>query len=121
VTDKPPTYASPEDALEAAENWTDKMLECRTYGHQWRPQAATYTKDRKAIATSQICRSCDAERHATLDARTGWVIATHIDYPDGYLLKGVGRITGDAKGALRLTTVTRVYGLRPLRSRKRAS
>lgn len=104
-------HATPEDALEAAQEWTDQILECRTYGHHWTPQGATWTKDRRAIATTQVC-PCEATRHVLLDGRTGWVITSHIDYPDGYLLKGVGRITGDAKGALRLTVVSRVYGLR---------
>lgn len=118
MTRKPPTYASPEDTLEAAQDWTDAFLECRTYGHPWKGQSASYTKDRTAIATTELCRSCESERHSLLDARTGWVMSSHIDYADGYLLKGLGRITGDAKGAVRLTMVTRVYGLRPLRARK---
>jgi hypothetical protein len=108
-------HATPEDALEVSGEWSNEWLECRTYGHTWKPQAATYTKDRKAIATTQLCPRCECERHALLDARTGWVISSRIDYPDGYLLKGVGRMTGDAKGALRLSLVTREFGLRPLR------
>lgn len=104
-------HASVEDAQEAAADWSDQILECRTYGHKWRPATAAYTKDRKAIATTQVCL-CMTERHSTLDARTGWVMAIHYEYPDGYVLKGLGRIDGDAKGALRLATVQRVYGVK---------
>jgi hypothetical protein len=115
-----PKYASMEDVQEVAQNWSDQFLECRTYGHHWRPQAATYTKDKRAISTVHVCR-CDTERRSMLDARTGWVLSVHYVYPDGYTTKGLGRITGDAKGALRLAGVHRVFGVRPPKTRKRVA
>lgn len=110
-------HATPEDVAAAIEGWGADVKECRAYGHQWVPSTATYSRDNRSIYTTQTCGrlSADGESHATrhaeLNARTGAVLNSHITYAEGYLVKGLGRVTGDAKGAIRLAVVAQSYGL----------
>lgn len=113
-------HATPDDIRDIVNDLTEQYLLCRTYGHAWKPQGAVYSKDRRTIHTTQIC-ACESDRYQDLDGRNGAVIKSHINYSEGYLIKGLGRVTGDAKGVIRLATVTRSYGLALRATRKRAS
>jgi hypothetical protein len=109
------TAGPDREAVEtAAEGWTDAVLACRTYGHQWRPLKAQHSPAYRYIRTEHVCRSCRAHRVQEMSER-GSVYATWYVYPDGYLLRGSGgRITGDARDGLRLAAVGRIFRMSEL-------
>jgi hypothetical protein len=109
----PPKYAEPKAVKEAAKDWNDAILECRTYGHNWQPLRATYNARLLFYAVVQICPRCGTQRNMEIGSR-GQVYASWYTYPEGYLLSGLGRITGDARDTLRMETITRTFSLTKL-------
>lgn len=89
-----------------AETLSESHLECRQFGHAWR--AYTVDKDGPRYRVTTICPRCEAKRVQTIDSRGMVVGHTNLRYPDGYLAHGIGRITGEAKGVVRLEGVHRV-------------
>lgn len=100
---------TPKEAERQARQWSDEFLQCRTYGHPWRPGTARWNGRYKFWATIEKCPRCTSERHREL-TRTGKVMSSNIDYADGYLSEpGGGRFTGEARDMLVLATVTRTF------------
>lgn len=94
--------AEREAVEKAATDWTDKVVSCRTYGHQWRP--LTVIHDRDGYVIMQRCSSCGNRRECQMDANgftNGWTYG----YQDGYLTKGLGRIGDNGRAALRLASL----------------
>lgn len=103
-------FASIEDVEAKASEWNTKQLNCRTYGHHWTPlRAHHYTRERY-IRVEHLCDSCHSERVTEMSER-GHVFASWINYAEGYLSQGIGRIVGDAKDLVRLTAVTRMFSV----------
>jgi hypothetical protein len=101
--------ASVSEAQELAAEWAPGVLECRAYGHQWRPSRVIYNKVDRFYAIYQTCPRCEkAERYQEMTT-TGRVVASYIHYEPGYLAVGVGPIVGEAKDAVRVAAVVRVY------------
>jgi hypothetical protein len=97
------TWASPADVERAASQWSDGQVNCRTYGHSWRPLTVTH---RPGVYTiQQRCGRCRTERHQEVNEQgfpiTGW----HMRYEEGYLLRNLGRVGADGRAVLRLTTL----------------
>jgi hypothetical protein len=103
-----PRFASPDDVEDEAAGWPNDFLECRLYGHVWRPNRATFNRTLRYYYVVQACSRCHSERHSELDQR-GRVTAVWMRYAEGYLTKKIGRIIGDAKDSLRLIGLGRVY------------
>lgn len=102
-------YAAPKDVRKMAQTWDQDQLECRLYGHDWKPQRANQDGKTLLIAVVQLCPRCDSERHQEISGRTGAVFAQWIDYGEGYLMQGMGRIGSDGRNVLRLEAVTQIY------------
>lgn len=83
----------------------DEFVQCRDWGHAWRSLNARRNDDGSYLVTLR-CQRCDCRRTRTISAR-GAVLATGYDYPDGYLLNGLGRLTGSDRDTLRLDSVRR--------------
>jgi hypothetical protein len=98
MTDDGPRYAEPDEVSRQAAAWSKAILECRLYGHHWRPQRAVYHDQYRFYYLVQACPRCHTERHTELN-------------PAGYLTKGIGRIVGDGRDALRLAAIERLYTL----------
>jgi hypothetical protein len=113
-----PRLASAQDVAELAQDWTDEILECRTYGHKWTPHRAQHVKQYRYFYVIQLCPRCLTTRHMEISEAGGEVFDTWYEYPDGYLTKGLGRITGDARGQLRLATVLRTFKIETVGVRK---
>lgn len=107
-------YASPTEVERQAARWSEAFLECRLYGHNWRPSSATFHNVYRYWRIVQQCPRCTSERVAELDSH-GAVTSQQIDYADGYLTDGIGRIVGDARDTLRLAAVQRLYTVRKTR------
>lgn len=82
----------------------ETSLQCRDFGHSWRPFEARYIPARRQYDERLRCARCDTIRIRLLDSR-GAQLASHYDYADGYLVKGLGRLTGEDRDALRLAGV----------------
>lgn len=89
--------------------WSSDQQFCRSFGHQWKPRTATMITGRLGILmnydVSQFCACCTAIRTALID-RDGWLIGGwKISYPEGYLIKGQGRLTRQDRADVRLYSV----------------
>jgi len=82
----------------------DASLQCRDFGHSWRPFDARWIPSRRQYDERLQCGRCKTLRVRLLDSRGGQ-LAAHYVYPDGYLVKGLGRLTGTDRDALRLAGV----------------
>jgi hypothetical protein len=87
-----------------ASTLSDPFLSCRRYGHPWKDY--TVERDGPRYKVTVICPSCESTRTQTLD-RNGMILNTVPHYSKGYLAHGIGRISGEAKGVLRLEGVRR--------------
>lgn len=82
-------------------------LQCRDFGHAWRPYTARWEESERAYESTLRCSRCKAKRVRLIDKR-GHQVGSDYDYPDGYLITGMGRLTGDDRAALRLESVLRI-------------
>lgn len=102
-------YANDDEARAFAETLPDSYLQCRDFGHLWRPFTARWQPDDSVWERRIRCVRCYTERVQTL-SRSGATISGHYVYPDGYLHATLGRLAGTARDALRLESVTRLAG-----------
>lgn len=112
-----PEYATPDEVRDKANDMTEEALQCRTIGHAWKPFTVSW--DRKSRSYDQIlrCGTCPTERHVVL-SEYGAVVSNSYRYPEGYLISGLGRIAGDARNVLRVTSVNRLLGNKAPRRRR---
>jgi hypothetical protein len=101
----------------AAAGWDDEVLKCRTDGHRWEDSRATRNDRYKYIRIVQVCPRCVSERITEMDFY-GEVFDRHIDYSEGYLLVGLGRISGQGRNVLRMTSVERLFDVQVVRGHK---
>lgn len=106
--------ADPAAVEEAAEQWSDEILKCRIDGHRWDDSRATKNDRYKFVRIVQVCPRCESER-VTEQSFHGEVYSRYIDYSEGYLLVGLGRITGEGRNMLRMTSVERLFQVQTLR------
>jgi hypothetical protein len=88
-------------AADAINGMTDSQLLCRDFGHSWRPYTAEWIPQRRHYVETLMCQRCRTARLRLLD-EYGSLLANRYQYEDGYLIHGVGRLTGDDRDALRL-------------------
>lgn len=89
-----------------AEGLPDNFLRCRELSHNWSPYTASINNRTRTIYRVLRCTRCKARKHQDLTPR-GHVVRTHIQYAEGFLHKGKGRIVGEARDVLRLASVMR--------------
>lgn len=92
-----------KDIDAALATMTPSALDCRDYGHTWKPFDA-WRVARGAVEQRLRCTSCGTVRRRLL-TRTGDIMASGYIYPDGYLIAGLGRLTGSDRGRVRLATL----------------
>ena len=79
----------------------DTHLLCRDFGHSWRPWDAQWVPQRRQYLEALLCSRCQTVRRRLLD-EYGAQLGQSYTYADGYLVHGVGRLTGDDRNSLRL-------------------
>lgn len=85
-----------------------EFLECRQYNHAW--TGYTVESGRKQYTVTLRCLRCKSFAREVL-AQDGSREGTRtIQYVEGYLAHGMGRMTGEARSALRLEGVHRHVG-----------
>lgn len=86
---------------------SDAHLQCRDFGHAWRPYQAEYVPQRRQYVERLQCPRCSTMRVRLLDSR-GAQLANHYAYPDGYQVKGIGRLSGSDRDAVRLASLAAI-------------
>lgn len=99
-------YADPHEVADFAADLSDRFLECRDTGHIWKRLSARWYPHLGEYRRVHRCRGCRSERTQRLSDK-GAVLSTTIDYTEGYLATGLGRIVGDGRDLLRLETMGR--------------
>ena len=84
----------------------EKFLHCRDLGHNWKPYTAGRYRDGGYQRTLR-CTRCRTRKVQELSSRCA-VMSTRYEHPDGYLLKGLGHITGDGRNVLRAEAIGRL-------------
>jgi hypothetical protein len=99
-------YADPAEVADLAAGMKQTHLECRTWNHIWRPNTAALATTQRWYDVTMRCVRCRSLRVQTWSL-SGTVVTSHYEYAEGYLNKGLGRIVGDGRDALRLEIVQR--------------
>lgn len=107
-----PNMSDADEVREWADTLPDKYLQCRDLGHNWRPYDVRRHRD-GGFERVHRCTSCRGRRYQHLTS-DGMILGSRLDYPDGYLHSGQGRITGNSRGALRLASMVRGADLNAL-------
>jgi hypothetical protein len=122
-------FAKPSDVEKFAVTLKEQYLQCRTYGHGFKPRTVSrHTAEGQparsmAIYFEQTLRcACGVQRKLLL-SRTGSIIASTHDYTDapGYLAKDMGRIVGEGRDVLRLESVDRLLSKSVQQAKKQAT
>lgn len=108
---KTPTFADPSDVRDFAVGLSPTHLQCRELGHNWRPYTAQWKPRDRCFDRVLRCTRCKTQRVQVLN-RFGAIVSSHYVYADGYQAKGLGRIVGDGRDALRLEELQRESGHR---------
>ena len=106
---KPPKVATATEVQTFAVGPNNNFLLCRDLGHNWRPWGAQWVPEDNLYNRTLRCTRCKTQRHQELSVR-GEVVRSWYDYADGYQHKGLGRIEGEGRNALRLESIVRLAG-----------
>lgn len=87
----------------------DQFLPCREISHQWVPLSASWDDEARIYLRSLRCRICHTRKHQRL-LPDGHIASSKMEYPDGYLVKGQGRMRTWQRDELRLRLVNRQIG-----------
>lgn len=101
-----PTSVTTEQA-DFAHTLPDDFLQCRDFGHTWRPYTVAWHSQDYEWERTLRCVRCLTQRVQVLSA-SGGNLRSHYVYPEGYVHAGLGRLDGSARDALRLESVVRM-------------
>lgn len=82
-------------------------LQCRDFGHSWRPYTASWNATERCYETQLRCARCKTMR-VRLIGQAGQLLRNNYDYTEGYLIKGMGRLDTADRDVIRLQSVLRV-------------
>ena len=115
-----PRYADEDYVREFAAALNDNYLNCRRYGHTWKPWRVQLIDSEVGRSYEAItrCPSCKSLATEVL-SMSGHQIRRHVKYSEGYLASNLGRIAGTGRDVLRLESVTRQFTAAEARAEKR--
>lgn len=106
-----PPQAAPQPAPDAHQELGSaikglrpEFIQCRDYLHAWRPFTCQWMPSFNVYEAREHCMRCGTIRVREMD-RHGHVLSKHYEYPDGYSLKGFGRLSVDDRDAIRLASI----------------
>lgn len=94
--------ASTEEVEALADEWSDKVVHCRIYGHSWKP--LTVVRILNGFTVKQRCPNCRNTRSQDMDVY-GSAGAWRYEYVEGYLTKDLGRIDNAGRNVLRIAAI----------------
>jgi hypothetical protein len=95
----------PPDRDTAIELMPAQFLQCRDFGHSWRPFKVT--QPGPYFEQTLRCARCKTQRTRLLSL-TGARVSSSYDYADGYQMKGYGPMTGGDRDHIRLASIMRL-------------
>lgn len=101
---QPEERARRNEVKEAIAGMGEVYRHCRDYGHVWRPVTAYRLARGKGWEETIQCTGCQTKRLRQLD-RDGDVVVNRYRYEEGYLIAGLGRLTGADRGTLRIASI----------------
>jgi hypothetical protein len=105
VTAAAPVVAPPASTVEEhVAAMAIEHIQCRDFGHSWRPFSARIVPAMHMIREELRCARCTTIRVRDLGMR-GQLLASSYDYVDGYTRQGMGRLTGTDRDLIRLASV----------------
>lgn len=90
------------DIDDAMDQMSDEAMVCRDISHSWRSHVVLRIKG--GYERQLRCSSCGTLRIETLNSKGG-LIDRYYEYAEGYRVKGLGRISGETKDAVRLVSL----------------
>lgn len=109
VTEPTPRYADTGEVSDWAKDLPERFLHCREMNHNWRPFDVGRHKDGGYERTLR-CVRCKTRKVQHLDTHGMLIGGARYEHPEGYLHKGMGRIVGEGRGALRIESILRIVG-----------
>jgi hypothetical protein len=103
-------HANHHTVSTALGDMSDSHLLCRDFGHAWRPYTAHWIPQRQQYQEGLRCTRCKTVR-LRLISDSGELLANRYVYADGYLVHGVGRLTGTDRDALRVAALQTVLAM----------
>lgn len=101
------TPVAPVSVHDAVQHMELSHIQCRDFGHSWRPFTARWLPSFNQYESQLICQRCNTVRTRFL-SRTGANLSTNYDYADGYTVKGLGRLSGEDRDVIRLQSIQAV-------------
>jgi len=109
TSDRPPGEASLDEVRELAEGMSDKFLQCRELTHNWLPFNVGRHRDGGYERTLR-CSRCRTRKIQHLDINGMLIGSPRYEHAEGYLVEGMGRITSEGRGMLRVVSIARSTG-----------
>ncbi len=81
----------------------DDYLLCRDLGHAWAPHDVKVSRKAGEIHRVLKCRNCPTERTQILST-SGFIVRSRYEYPEGYVLPGIGRLSSDDRAHIRVSS-----------------
>lgn len=106
---KPANHPAPEPAqlfdLDAAiSQLRPEYVQCRDFGHSWRPFTARWITSGNYYEQIFRCGRCETERFRYLGSR-GQILSSKYDYADGYQMIGAGYLSSGDRDHIRLASI----------------
>lgn len=103
-----PPGRSPDFDLDATiETMRLDYLQCRDFGHSWRPYTARWVAAERAYESTLRCSRCRTLRTRYI-GQNGQQMGAHYNYAEGYTIQGMGRLAGHERDLIRLRSVMSV-------------
>lgn len=94
----------PFDLGKAIESMGTEHLQCRDFGHTWRPFTAHAQPDKKRYEQVLRCARCKTERFRYIGLQ-GQLLNSKYDYSEGYRIQGMGRLDTSGRDRIRLASM----------------
>lgn len=102
------SFVNHTDLDRALDQLNDAFIQCRDFGHSWRPYSARWDQQDLCYVQELRCSRCKTIRSRLLGKR-GELLGSSYDYPEGYTMPhGIGRLTGHDKDAIRYRSILKL-------------
>lgn len=96
--------ANPREVAALARAMDPMLLRCRRMRqHKWEPTAAS--KVRGGFEEHLVCERCDATKARWYNSKGHIVEYGPVQYPDGYLFTGLGRLGAEGRDVINLASL----------------
>lgn len=95
------------DVEKAVQKMNIEHVQCRDFGHSWRPFSARWMPDENCYESQLRCSRCSTVRTRWL-GRHGEQLGGTYNYAEGYTIKGLGRLSGADRDHVRLASLMSV-------------